>query len=166
MLFTIDPSIKALGWALFDLDSTWIDSGFLRNNISATDHWIRAIDAQRHQIVSLLHRRPPRHIAIELPEHFGASSGRSAAAQNSGAIMKLVACTFTLREAARSAVPQAKIHMIPVRVWKGQTKKPQTLHRIRRRFPSIPPSHLEDNNEVDALGIGDWVLTKSTLLAR
>jgi hypothetical protein len=90
-------------------------------------------------------------VVCEHPEVF--NSGRGAAANASGDILKLTGLCYSLRQVALDRVTWA---FAPVSVWKGQVKKQVTELRIRRAWGWRGT----DNNEADAVGIGDWVVRK------
>lgn len=90
-------------------------------------------------------------VVCEHPEVF--SSGRGAAANSSGDILKLAGLCYSLRQSVKGRV---EWHFASVRLWKGQVKKQITESRIRRVWGWKGT----DNNEADAVGIGDWTVRK------
>lgn len=169
-LLCIDPSIRALGWAVFKIvtasTARLVDSGCIRlgKEWRGKDvDWMARMDHMVDCVGDLMLRRlnlgdPYSYeVLIELPEHFGAGagvrvSGRAAAAQNSDAVLKLFGFVMVLRAMVRGA--GADVTLVKVSTWKGQMPKKVTAARVQRRWgwEGI------DDNESDAVGLGDWLL--------
>lgn len=102
----------------------------------------------------------PNHAVIELPRHFSSATGQ--AARNSDAILKLIFLVGSLRAMLLSGNLVDKVTLLPVSIWKGNSPKSITLRRVRRITPTtpIPQEHLENHNEVDAIGIARFYAEK------
>jgi len=176
-LLSVDPSICDLGWAVFYWTGHTMDdsgevskqgrarllvSGHIRNK-SFTDEfldtidpaawaiWVHSLDVMAKNVFRLAHEEGVSEAIIEMPEVWGGSK-RGIAANNSGAIMKLTAFVFTLREALSfGGIP---VYLVPVRVWKGQQPKSITKKRVSKHWGWLGTNH----NECDAVGIGGWFL--------
>lgn len=156
-LLAIDPSTKALGWAVFTLaPNRLIESGVMRqrNDDGPDDEpaWLMNLDEVVEKVRCVCTEHGISLAVIEQPQMFGSSRGKAAAA--SGSILKLTAVAFALRE--RLMVLGVDVLMVPVSRWKGQTPKLITQKRVRR----VWGWEGNDHNEADAVGIGDWYLRK------
>lgn len=152
-LFAVDPSIKAMGLAMFLRigkkwklkQSTVIHPPSKAKSLS----WVRRLDIVVADFTTHIDSAAtygPITVAIELPDY------RTEAAANSGSIEKLVACVFTIR-----AICQARGYtplLFPVRVWKGNVPKSVTQRRIIRDWGWTGTDH----NEADAVGIGSFAI--------
>ena len=158
LLFAVDPSIKAMGFAVF---FSYAAKRQLKH--SAVIHppnkakslgWVERLDLMVSQLTDLMDYWIDHYdveptiitVAIELPDY------RTEAAANSGSIEKLVACVFTIR-----AICQARGYtplLFPVRVWKGNVPKSVTQRRIIRDWGWTGTDH----NEADAVGIGSFAI--------
>lgn len=165
-LLCIDPGTGTTGWAIFELDPAknpeLVESGIYKT--SKKGDWIKHID-------EILSRFDGRNIGLEVsivlieqPRIF--MSGKGQASNNSGAIMKLMGLVFALRQyfldvykyhfALRAADKEIKVHLVPVNRWKGNAPKHITAKRVKRYWGHAG----QDDNETDAIGIGDWYIRK------
>lgn len=166
-LICVDPSIKALGFAVFKRTrlcrAAWelVTSTCIRlkdkdrgNPLS----WVNRIDEMTSMVMDLLlnatsgiENAADAMLVIELPDY------RTEAASNTGSIEKLVAFVFTLRAMASSF---CKVTLVPVRKWKGNAPKSITQARVVKHWNWSGTDH----NEADAVGIGDWAIRKAKLV--
>ena len=154
-VMAIDPSTKALGWAVFCVDhvnecAEMLGSGGIGSNCG---DWVGNIDFMTVAVWELICKWDVDRAVIELPQHFG--SARGTVAGNSSAILKLMACVFSLRQALLEGC--VTVELVTVSQWKGQTPKRITQKRVRKHWGWRG----EDHNEADAVGIGDWYVRKS-----
>ncbi len=176
----IDPSIKALGWSLFKLGFEDPPDGQKASRITSAKFgscgaillgksfedtsdsdprlypvWMAKLDEMAGQIAWMASNNGVSLAGIEQPEIWGGTrSGRSEAAVNSGAILKLNAAAFSIRQALMGL--SVSVTMIPVRRWKGNSPKLVTQRRIERAWGVSGVNH----NAADAVGIGDWYIRK------
>ena len=167
-ILCIDPSVKALGWAVFrgvkcnqcKGDHKWelFKSGVIKNNKGKKDgvDWIDKLDYMVQKISEMINEhelwRTLDLVLIELPSTY--SGGKGDVAANSGAIMKLMGLVMALREMIRCT--GFKTMVVPVRSWKGTVPKHITQKRIKHFWDWDG----DDHNEADAVGIGDWYIRK------
>lgn len=159
-LLAIDPSTKALGWAVFEIGGKGacrlIESGVMRqrNDDGEDDSpaWLVNLDEVVEKIRCVATEHGASLAVIEQPQMFSSARGKAAAA--SGSVLKLTAVAFALRERLR--VMGMNVTMVPVSRWKGQTPKKITQMRVRRVWGWEGADH----NEADAVGIGDWWIRK------
>ena len=155
VILAIDPGTRKVGWAIFlirprpRLSELW-DSGSIQ--LPKQDDWIDRIDQLGQRLTEYLDQRwpTPDQILIELPTNF-TGTGRGQAATNSGSVNKLIACVFQLKGMFKYLAP---VELVPVRKWKGNTKKHVTELRIFRHWAKVGKT----NDESDAIGIGDWYI--------
>jgi len=156
-LLCIDPSIRALGWAVFSMQkkrrkAELIYSGVIK--LRGQD-WIakmdQMVDAVHFEAAGLKLLYKEVTILIEMPQIFG---GRGVVAQNSSALYKLIACVFSLRQMFLDL--DEEVVLIPVTKWKGQVPKEVTQRRVRKYWKWKGTDH----NEADSIGIGDWYIRK------
>jgi hypothetical protein len=166
-LLFVDPSIKAMGWAVFLLKYTnprdatarsasYFDSGVLRQGKDEDDdgslEWVDRVDASVEFLKTLDETYEFHGLRIEMPSTYGGHKGSPAAA--SGAIMKLAFQVASIRSVFQQR--SAGAILVPVSRWKGTTPKDITHRRIRKYW-NVSKS---DHNEMDAIGIGDWYFRK------
>lgn len=178
-LFCVDPSLRACGWAFFECDDVkktaqYRDSGVvkskgiengvdpvitsLKGKKSKANDWVSRLDETVDKVLENAKSNKPfrPHIAlIELPSTYSGGVGDIAAA--SGAIMKLNGVVFSFRERLLHEYNFDEVILVPVPVWKGQTKKEITKRRVDRNWKI---SGVTDHNQYDALGISDWYLRR------
>jgi hypothetical protein len=166
-LVCVDPSIKALGFAVFKkTDAFWAtwklvtSTGIKLKNKDRGNplSWVDRVDEMTSMVMDLLldatsgiENAADAMLLIELPDY------RTDAASNTGSIEKLVAFVFTLRAMASSF---CKVTLVPVRKWKGNTPKSITQARVAKHWNWSG----RDHNEADAVGIGDWAIRKAKLV--
>lgn len=144
----IDPSTRALGWAIFEArDTIGHDGVFTQHSAKLTmwgalkqrggtiagedggDAWIRRLDAMVADLRSLQAKFQCDVVLIEQPDHY--SSGRGEAAKNSSAILKLIALVFAARQALTDdGDGEVAVILVPVRKWKGTVPKEITQRRV------------------------------------
>lgn len=90
---------------------------------------------------------------IELPQNWGAY--KSVASQHSGALPLLRILVGALFWELSNWTKDGTF-LVPVSTWKGQLKKHHTMMRMERKYNVKFPT----DDESDAVGIGDWFLTK------
>jgi hypothetical protein len=134
-----------------------VDSGVLVVGGRRFD-WLERIDAMVDGVSRVVGEVDPGTVLIEQPEHFG-GGGRAGAARNSGSVLKLMALVFSIRQMVLEVSAAASVVLIPVRTWKGQVPKVVTMNRVRRSWGWEGT----DDNEADAVGIGDWWIRKGGL---
>ena len=182
-LFTVDPSLRACGWAKFEFDDRkkvgrYLDSGVVKSKgiEEGEDPVIRSLKGKRSKAndwVSRLDETVDKVLLddiiygengetclnkvalIELPSTYSGGKGDVAAA--SGAIMKLMGVVFSFRERLLHEHYFEDVILVPVATWKGQVKKEITQRRVDRNW-KIPD--ITDHNEYDAIAIGDWYLRR------
>jgi Holliday junction resolvasome RuvABC endonuclease subunit len=154
-LLAIDPATKTLGWAVFRRSAGggrgWklIDSGFIKQR---GENWIVNLDAMVSRVRAICTEYGVTRGIIEQPEVFGSARGEGAG--NTGSILKLTACAWSLRQQMKCM--GIACDTVPVRKWKGQVKKHITAMRVQR----VWGWQGTDNNESDAVGVGDWYIRK------
>lgn len=156
-LWCVDPSLKAMGFARFELyaeKDALAESGVIRGQKDGGT-WARTdwcVDA----LGGLMEESPVGWanvlVLIEEPAHYDGGAGT--AARNSGAILKLLGLAASIR--GRVISYGGHVIMVPVRRWKGTVPKAVTARRIQRAWNWTGSDH----NEADAVGIGDWWLRK------
>lgn len=165
-VLSLDMATSKSGWALWhdrrlEESGTWCVARSARSEELSWD--MRCIAMVRHIQAKIL-VRGVTDIVYEWPEEWvGASAGgRGAAALNSGAVGKLQVLAGMVRFMAVDVadhplypflVPPA-FHAVTVRGWKGQTPKEVVQKRMERKFKI----QFHDDNEVDAVGIGNWYI--------
>lgn len=161
VVIAIDPSIKALGFACFEVNgakSSLLYSTAIyqakANSVTAHNRkleWIDRMDEMANQVIKLSSKYQVRgrtKVVIELPDY------RTEAASNTGSLDKLIAMVFTLRAKFESI--GCPVNFAPVTVWKGNTPKSITQMRIKRKWGW----NGDDHNEADAVGIGSWFISR------
>jgi len=160
-LFCIDPSIKALGWAVFEDDGLWVldESGVLTFG-KADGDWQERVKVSAERVYDLAVEygiSAGDRCVIEHPQVLGGARGE--AASNTGATLKLMAQAWTLRTVMEECLAVETVMVHPTE-WKGNAPKEVTQRRVRRHWRWTG----EDHNEADAVGIGDWYLRKAKRL--
>lgn len=95
-------------------------------------------------------------VIIELPTNFHTPGGQ--AASLSGALLKLGFTAGAIAGACQTCVD--RVHMIPVNMWKGQLPKQLTTKRVNKKYKLSLNWMNKENNEADAIALGDWWITK------
>lgn len=137
-VLAIDPSTKALGWAVFS--GGFENSGWIR--VRGGKDWTARCDRMIDEVAALAREHRVCMVVIECPDYI----------RHGGVVadvMKLQGFVFALRERLRH---DYQVELLPVHRWKGQVPKTVTIQRIRRRYGWMG----NDHNEADAIGIGDW----------
>lgn len=165
-VLTIDPSIKKLGWAVFAHGVNTVRyecSGLLRyskdweHDDPNHPEWISRVDSAVEDVEKLVILHRPVRMLIEQPDIW--ASGRGEGANNSGSILKLFSLVISLRQRRVDATPLIITQLVPVKKWKGTVPKKITQRRILKHW-GISMDDVEDHNEMDAVGIGDWYFRK------
>ena len=148
-LICIDPSIRDLGWAEFFVDDEaktyrLVRSGFLQNK---TKDWLTAAEEMAFKVLEVVPPKPGDLWMIEQPKIFTSVRGQAAV----DSVLKLFAFVAVLRLMVKARTIVCERLVFP-HEWKGQTSKGITQRRIQR---SLGVS-VSNNNECDAIGIGDW----------
>lgn len=171
-LLAIDPSIKALGWAVFNHEPTTgndrlgefcLDgSGVEKIGKSFEDEelkslkWLPRVDemVERVSNSSKMMMGVSRQVIIEMPSVY--SGGKGTVASNSGAIVKLGFLVASIR--SRFHALATPVELTLVKVWKGNTPKEITQKRVAEMLGKSRKELMEvmDHNEVDAIGLGRW----------
>lgn len=152
-ILAIDPSTRALGYALFALRARMRASLVRFETIRVSQRlgaYIDRIDIMCERVTGIVKRERPSLCVIEMPQIFG--SGKGAAANNSGSVMKLTACVFSLRSSLRSL--GVRVELVPVSRWKGTCPKEITQRRMLRKWGAEG-----DHNAIDAVGLGSWFIS-------
>jgi Holliday junction resolvasome RuvABC endonuclease subunit len=157
IVLCIDPGTKTAGWALFfsqDNSTRLIKSGIFKSCKEGT--WIDHIDEIIAAALSEFLGHNVNKVIIEQPQVF--MSGKGQAASNSEAVLKLMGFVFAIRSLFIHIfkLQSSAITLVPVTTWKGQIPKNISADRIKRYWNVEP----KDNNEADAIGIGDWYFRK------
>lgn len=158
---TIDPSIKACGWAIWRYSHTLrygyhTASGVIKSSPPPDElsddpfAWVNRADRVIRALVHVARKHKAYGALIEHPQVFMSSHGQ--AASNAGSILKLCGFCHSLRTTL--CINSINGRFVLVSKWKGNTPKRVTLHRILKRWQVSPADH----NEADALGLGDWYL--------
>lgn len=172
LLFCIDPSIKAMGVAWFDIDhkkksAKYLSSDCLTIRQGTKKDWVdrlwgmvdnvdQEIWTGKDSVVFSKGQSSVRCL-VELPSAYQSETGQ--AASHSGATIKLAGIAFasaTLVKYHEMLGKDIKVDMIPVNKWKGTVPKKITQMRVKRAWGFCP----KDHNEADAVGIGDWYIRK------
>lgn len=159
--FAIDPSIKALGWALVR-GSVVIASGVIKERrarrggrggrgakkVPVADRVARMVDLVDAVFDNGGQLKAGDKVVIECPEIYG--SGKGVVANASGSVLTLASVAWGLWGHFRAY--GILVVMARPREWKGNVPKEIMQRRIKRRLGWVP----EDHNEADAVGIGLW----------
>lgn len=157
VVLCIDPSTRALGWAIFETRA-WegvgelVTSNVFREGSDAGD-WIVRTDLMILRLYLVAQQLRVTKAVIELPSCY--SGGVGDVAGKSGSIMKLMGCVMAIREKLKSSLG-IEVILVPVLRWKGTTPKEVTRKRVKRWWGWDGVDH----NECDAVGIGDWYVRK------
>lgn len=161
-LVAIDPSIQHTGLAIFRWDGLkWsfdkTDAIKLKKRKNRPTKpkglaWVARCDEMANKIFDYVYDQYNRDdyreeliIVCEMPNY------RTAAAAATGAVEKMIALVFTLRnDYAHQGF--CTFHLAPVTVWKGNSPKEITQRRMKKRWGWEG----KDHNQADAVGIGDW----------
>lgn len=165
-VLAIDPSMKALGWAL-SVNGKLVDKGLIkRKSISkklrpskkvrrSIKYWVAMIDQMINLVSDVIDQVGlPGVVVIELPRTYTRGSIASQAAKNSGAIEKLVFFVASLR--SWFMMRDVDVVLVYPAGWKGQVPKRITQRRMMRKYGAWVAD--ADHNVVDAVGILDWYL--------
>lgn len=150
----IDPGTRKLGWSKF-VDKQLMTSGVYEvRKKDGKDDWMRRTDEMGQFCRTLTKGLAISNtvILIEEPMFFQGGSSRGSAAMESGSILKLMGLVMAIRTVFR--IMQFTVVTIPVVKWKGQTPKEVTMRRMMGRYNRI----FKDDNECDAVGIGDYFI--------
>jgi hypothetical protein len=90
-------------------------------------------------------------VVIEEPQQFSGSR-KGQAARNSGAVLKLIALVYSIRQMALNL--GKKVVLAPVTQWKGQVPKEVMARRLSKYYDLSEMTP----DEIDAVGIGRWYL--------
>lgn len=191
-VLAIDPSIRALGYALFSLNITrkksqlhlpipgspiYLESGVLtlapamamlaqsKINPSLTGSasaWIAKADCMVKRLRELFPPVPPLQRVL-IELPRHFPSLKGQAAQQSSAILKLMFLVSALRAEYQNQQENIEVHLISVNRWKGTVPKSITQRRVQKHW-QLPPSLTDDHNEWDAIGIGDFYLRRALQL--
>ena len=160
-LLTVDPSIRAMGVAMFIVDrhgearyhESWVCEAKL---IGKNTHWMDRLDEMVAVVFEAIYRFRANHVVIEMPPLQGGfyRQGRKG---RTGDILKLMGLVFSLRQMVMESKSDSwvdRCELVLPMVWKGQVKKHITRKRVLRKWGL----DISDDNECDAVGIGDWYL--------
>ena len=152
-ILCIDPSIRSLGWAVFNLYEDYgvlVNVGYIKDT---KRDWIYRVDAFVNELYDLFADRSLNLILIEQPCVYHTGSG--AVASNAESIMKLSSFVFAVRQMFLDYC-DAEIKLITPRRWKGTCPKIITKKRISKHW-----KFESDNDDIiDATGIGDFWIRK------
>lgn len=181
LVLCIDPSVKDLGFAWFDVKLTLkkarlrgsghyrcrgmdggVDAGW-DERIDESVEWLyrtvlRELD-ERASMIGIADRGQGKlwKVVMEMPQPFGGGvGGRGDAAKNTGATLKLMAQVWAMRQMLLDFDLTGSVKLVEPSVWKGQKDKEVTMRRNRRHWKWEGSNH----NESDAVGIGDWYIRK------
>lgn len=141
----IDPGVARTGWAVFN-DAKLFASGTIKGKSSGDI-------CDEVEILILAHSWDGTDITfvIECPKDWQTS--RSKAASASGDLMKLAFLTGMLAGNASRILKNGHTKMVETAQWKGQLSKAAVRKRLEKKY-TFSEKALDD--EVDAIGIGDW----------
>lgn len=142
MVLAIDPGLHKMGLAYFNERSRKLE---YTEVVKANGNLDKALMEVRKSLTGNVIT-----VVIEEPQQF-LSSRKGMAASNSGAVVKLIALVYSIREMA--IMMKKKIVLAPVIRWKGQVPKEIVWKRLRRRGYKLDNL---SSDEKDAVGIGVW----------
>lgn len=170
-VLSIDPSIKAMGWAILDVHTlnpapkmSHIISGCLKQtkdyDLEKAADLLKRIDECTSFSRDLIAKHRPHYVVIEEPQIFGAGgTDKASAANNSGAVLKLNAVVYSIRSMVQYSDfrhdprPPLPI-LLKVTKWKGNSPKRVTQLRVQRDLGV----DFSDHNQMDAIGIGRYFI--------
>lgn len=149
-ILCLDPSIRALGWAVFVIggETPKLTAYNVKKLNLEGESWIVRAKVMLEVVKDLENEYCPAHIYIETPSHY--SAGKGEVARNSGAILKLMFLVGAVYGAFKDQVT-----LLPVSRWKGNVPKEITQRRMLKRWNATG-----DHNAIDAVGIGDYVISQ------
>ena len=143
-ILAIDPGLHHCGLAWFEARTEQLLKTEVVKGLGNLDIVVSAVSqSQRLNKVIV--------VVIEEPQIF-ASSTKGMAAHNSGAVNKLIALVFSLRQLCLDR--GLKVVLAPVTKWKGNVPKEVMARRLSRYYDLTQRT----SDEIDAVGIGRWYL--------
>ncbi len=155
-MITVDPGLHCgIAWWL---DGVPIDAITLTHTRTTTEYFAKA-DSTVEKVFKFVCRCksefPPDVVYLEWPAVFPSPGGQTAA--RTGSIVKLAYITGRIAEVFRSST--ASLRYVDVQKWKGQVPKAVMNRRVQDVLVSKGLGSLgHSTHELDALGIGLWVL--------
>lgn len=105
-----------------------------------------------NELLRLFDRIGPDRVFIEWPEFFPGTKGHTSAAR--GDFTRLVLAASIVASAGWWA--KAKVHFVPVTMWKGQLTKVVVAKRVAKALQC--QTNRYPNHVMDAVGLGLWVM--------
>lgn len=150
-LMAIDPGLQGTGFAIWNDGTTPREVGVLRG--PAGPDWMKRVDAIAVQVSDLVHRYKVKRIICEQMESYNTAS--SSMAWGKGDLQRTVFLIGTIHGMTRIRVK--RFELVTPRVWKGQTGKQVTIHRVHKRLGRETCRQLGmKTHAYDAVGIGLW----------
>ncbi len=157
-MITVDPGLHCgIAWWL---DGIPLDAITLTHTRTTTEYFAKAdstIKKVRNFMYNLSGEFVPDIVYLEWPAVFPSPGGQTAA--RTGNIVKLAYITGRIAEVFKGSTPD--LQYVDVQKWKGQVPKKvmnQRVQQILEKEGLGPLGH--STHELDALGIGLWVLGK------
>lgn len=140
VLFTVDPSISSLGYAIF-FDGDIISAGHIKQNTSTKENYrIRAVSMSQILLGTIktyieTFSNVELTMVIEAQSNWGSAKG--SAAKDSESIQKLYFATGLYIQAIMSLPQTVEIKTIEPIKWKGQAPKDVMVRRAHAYVPSL-----------------------------
>lgn len=146
-IIAVDPSINTCGFAIF-VGGKLHKYELIRPKATSED-FVEKGRSVFWQIRQKLTKVTNYIIVLEMPEYWKVAGY---AARESGSFFKLAVVVGMI-----ATLPNVVV--VTPSQWKGQMTKEVTKNRLQRKYTDIEFDNM-DNNIVDAIGIGDWYLSK------
>jgi len=152
-VLAIDPSVNHLGWAIMEPGNI-VQSGTINASSVCTAGVVKRIHRMIDELDTEIVRTTFDMIVIERPQTWG--SFKSQASRGSGDLQLLTLIVGALAYWACIIVGVDSVNLIKVTEWKGQLPKNVTRERMVKKYGCM----LGSDHESDAVGIGDYYLSK------
>lgn len=153
-VLALDPSINHLGWALMIPGRALMYETIDAPTESKFQELVYRIDWIIGELDDLPGQQDFDTVAIEKPEPWGAY--KSMASSRSGSLQMLTLVVGALTQWALARVGADNVKLVKVSTWKGQLPKTVTKKRMEKKYNC----KFATGHESDAVGLGDYVLTK------
>lgn len=161
-VFSIDPSVNHLGWAVMDIDQDIHPVG-VANKVVASgtieapeefkqENLVERLEWMICAIDDVVTNFCIDAVVIERPESWGAY--KSMASSRSGSLQMLTLLVGALTQWALTQAIAENVKLIKVSQWKGQLPKHITKKRMEQKYSK----KFKTDHEADAVGIGDYYL--------
>jgi Holliday junction resolvasome RuvABC endonuclease subunit len=165
MILSLDPCIKACGWAVLERE-VWPNVGLRPKRIcsgtfrpSEAKGSLDRFDQLAAFIDEAICMHTPRDVVIETPDPYQEQNFSSLRFDlRAVGVCEGVAYSSSLTHCDMSAGlgEPARIHRVEVNQWKVSGSKWHTAMQVKAIFGYTP----DDDNESDAIGLGAWWLSR------